>query len=413
MAPKLQQYIDMFGGKHGALEYFGDNHQSLREHLLWQHVFGVRERISERAMDQLKEQCKYFGTSRAILRTSERSDWGGMVDTIPTRKVKLDLKLIDQILEEMRKKLFDPQLLKYAAMENNGYDPEKTTISVSPYIEELTVKDGRRKDKWDKLDNPTDEEEEPKDQDFKGATVTEHPNIQDGLTSDIAFHGEYGDEGPDWFCANNILGEKVFSPWIEAYPRTSLKLLETIRKFRETGALPEDRALQYEFVIHPISKTPLLVQIRDFAQKKPFEMDEYEAKTALFNRLFGIPMRRQELPLNLGLWRDSFLRFEEENPNTPYAHIHESRTNLSLEEFPANMRVYLQNNKPALSHANTRFVKLCLEREGFSTLTDYGVYSNTDGALREMGSKGIRRRTGRLVVQRKKNSFLPKMEIEL
>jgi len=85
METKLQEYIDNLGGKHGAIEYFREHHPELRKYLLWQHVFGIREEVSAQAMAALERECRALGTDQVIVRSSEKSDWPGMVGIMPTK----------------------------------------------------------------------------------------------------------------------------------------------------------------------------------------------------------------------------------------------------------------------------------------------------------------------------------------
>ncbi len=423
MNNSLRSSIDELGGKHGFLEWGRDN--GLSDFLVPQEILTPGEAYSEKVAQRVLRAMEAFGTGEVIVRTSEKSDWEGMVDTMPTEVC--NLRELAEVVEQVREQCFDPDLIAYAETEGSDYDPGRVTVSIAPYIPQ------------------------------PHGTLTEHPN-QPGvslmdifttkpvsldeiiLKSDIPYHifGRYSEgkmvsiSRTDKF---DFQGEKVdeFDLSYASLVKNILQLQLVVRLvnfIREKGIDLDDEALQFEFGFHPKTKQPLLFQSKFFAKKQlsDFQLDEADGFCEEGSRIFGfthpegitLPIAKKEsrseairkgefkfAPRQLKIEGDRIIyvdtgeekKFAEDwmrdhrvekmlaaqgksqelnwvPRNEPYLLAPEWITNqLSLSEIAPNMLGYIPGAKTAgslsLAHQNTRFVQATLKKDGFSILNNF------------------------------------------
>lgn len=283
------------------------------------------ESITPRMRWKISNLCNSFNTQNIILRTTTLgySDFFAMVDITPTIRGRLSdlLMLLDEILTRSR----DDKIYDYALQEGVEYNHHRVGISIAPFLH-----DGS----W---------------------TLTEHPNR------------------PEVQLIDKI--ELSNGRYLHRHGRPqdsqSIKISRLINSIRETGLLSDKRAYQYEGVYHPQTRTPLLTQIRDFADKKTADYDLGSNVSA--DRIFGVtPSDGIVLPIIRRAIREDCI-IEGDNKNTPYIVSPEIISNPLRMLYAKFMQGYMPLSdglppNPSLTHQNTRLVQQALRREGFAMI---------------------------------------------
>ncbi len=315
----------------------------------------------------VKAACREAGTDWVIVRTSERSDWDGMVDTMPTKVIPANLFSLRRVraaIQAVRMQCHHPDLLRYAEVEGNGYDPEKVTVSVTPWVS------------------------------YPHGSVTEHPNIPGRQFVDVCkpSNSGMGAKGLIHRCAGYQDGEYIERSGYVVNTSYGKKGLAVANWARESGDLPEDRAYQFEEV--GMGGYPKLTQVRDFAVVRLADF-RVERKESSMTRNFGVTPPegvvircvRYGVRGDIGKFinglhddADPFMYFATNvgEPLTLVDHVHPL------------MQGYVVNQKSPLSHNNMRFVQAALRAE--NGVAFLGRNRNTDyqGVVRVV-SDGERR----------------------
>ncbi|MFC1751149.1 hypothetical protein ACFL2V_20375 [Pseudomonadota bacterium] len=339
---KLGEAIDELGGKNGVLEHLRDKDPRGEEYLLPRVLIPPGGKWVGPNMLDLADRCDELGVDlKVIVRPSERSDYRGMVDTMLSKVC--DVGRVPIAIDAVRKQCASAGVLEYARREGNDYDPERISISVAPFIPEPYI------------------------------TVTEHPNWEDLLLIDV--RTTYNDGGVKArhkqyiHRAFNYVDGECDSP-SEEHADKGVTLQ---RRVRETGVFPDDRALQYEYVIHPQTQKPMLVQVREFAKKNSQGLYSEMKGLNMKPRNFGVtsPKGVQHKVVKSRFWSEA-MRYELMNPGALYVLATKIITRpLEVADCPVNMRGYITRPRASrsLSHQNTRFVQMCLRHEeGFAAL---------------------------------------------
>lgn len=350
MKATLQQHIREFGGKHGSLLYFRENVEGGVDRVLPFEILAPTENFSWSIRRKVWAACKDFDTDKVIVRTSEQSDWAGMVDTMPTMIAEQSWFGVRSVVDEIRKRCHDPRVLEYARREGNEYDPDRVTVSVAPYL------------------SPA---KHPR------ILVTQHPNRKDARMVDVST--PY-DTTPDHFRHLSFdfdrrgrLSYAYSSDRMRPYAEDGLRLGRWIEG---ADQLPDSQAFQFEGAVFQgaVSPGPKLFQIRQFAEKRfaDFSLDGEKVDEKLM-RNFGItPPEGVHLNVVRVSHRSRFATFEGVHPGVPYLlSVEETSDHLSLADQPLLMKGYFPDFKPALSHQATRLVQIALrDPHGVASLVD-------------------------------------------
>lgn len=370
----LKQYIEEYGGKHGGLLYFRDQVEGGQQRVLPFELLMPGDQFTRENMRGVQAACRESGTDKVIVRTSEQADWAGMVDTMPTvvcEKGWAGLGWgIKRVIEKVRQQCHDPGILEYARREGNGYDPNRVTISVAPYV------------------RPT--------RSTPQMVVTEHPNEKGTNLVDLAWPDAPGSSHFDHSSFDYVDGNNLSYDWnedvSEALAQSALKLQ---RWATEAGVLSGNEAFQFEGGLIPGGRAKLF-QIRHLAERRVanFQLDQNAAGT---RRRFGItPEEGVVLRVARVGERKKFRDFEVQNPGVNYLLGVERTTEpLKITDQPTSMRAYM-GDRAALSHQNTRFVQMSLEDpNGVSAIAvGIGNISNLPKTVRII-SDGVRQRIER------------------
>jgi len=88
MDPRLEKAMDLLGGKIGNLEFLREK-PNFRGRIVPSVSFGMRRRLEAGEKRALALGCEFFETDDVIVRTSDRDDFWGLVDAMPTKIGKL------------------------------------------------------------------------------------------------------------------------------------------------------------------------------------------------------------------------------------------------------------------------------------------------------------------------------------
>lgn len=350
MEAKLKQHIDEFGGKNGSLLYFREYVAGGADRVLPLEILAPGENFSWSTRRKVWAACKDFDTDKVIIRASERSDWAGMVDTMPTMIAEQSWLGVRKVVDEIRRKCHDPRILEYARREGNGYDPDRVTISVAPYL------------------SP---EKHPR------TLVTQHPNRKDARMVDVSTPYElqqnYFRHLSFDFDRRGRLSYRYQGAGMQPYAEDGLKLSRWIE---DADQLPSSQAFQFEGAVFQgkISPGPKLFQIRQFAEKRfaNFALDGGKGESKLM-RNFGVtPPEGIQLKVVRAKNRGQFAAFEAAHPEVPYLlSLKNTSDNLTFGDQPLSMKGYFPDCKPALSHQATRLVQIALrDPHGVASLVD-------------------------------------------
>jgi len=335
--------------------------------------FGMRRRLQAGEKHALALGCEFFETDEVIVRTSDRDDFWGLVDALPTKIGKLTD--VDELVKEVREKCRDPRIVDYSRKERGFYDPKRVTTSVAPLIK------GPR------------------------GLVTEHPNLP-GVTCVDLVYGDTEGHGGDAHSSEashvsvDFLDDSPLYVYGEAKDLSKEVLnqardgLAMSRLVRGSDSYSDSVALQAEYGLW--KGYSFLFQVKGFAYRRDTKRSSEEIRE-VFDREEGMKIEtgrrgfrnfgitKEEglvLPCVRGEHRQAFRSFEEKRPGVPYAFhlgLDGLTAPLRIEDLPERMRAYLPMPKPPLSHQNTRLAQSCLKKGGVAFLNNPSVME-CDGA---------------------------------
>lgn len=330
MDKKLEDYIGRYGGKHGGLQYVRELKDGVGTPNF--EILDAGQSLSSEVRRAVDAACKEAGTDKVIIRTSEPSDWDGMVDVMPTEIGNNSWLSLQWNLALVRRLAARDAVIKYAANEGFVYDPNRVTVSIAPYVCEVTKSSPR-------------------------CTYTQHPNLEKRVQVDVTSPSTTGiglQHEPRWFRTDNPArraeaGDKFFN---------------FIDKLHTGDFLDENEAYQFEGGIDKKGE-PVLFQIRKFA-------DKVNGVACCNTQFVGDATLDLQVPVCYVENRSDFARFERSNPGVQYMlSLWHARDPLSVSDQPSGMVGYSVNYSfPALAHQNTRLVKMALKRGGFVYLND-------------------------------------------
>jgi len=368
MVGSLAENIERYGGKHGGLLHFRENVEGGRDVVPPFELLDPGQRFSWGTRRSVWAACRDADADRVIIRTSEQSDWKGMVDTMPTVTCEKGSLSIMMAIAKVRKQCEDQKLLRYAENEGNEYDPGRVTVSIAPYF--------------------------PATGQSPRILATQHPSVEgvnliDVIVPSSAFLDWPENHSYD-FDEKNNLAHVYFGTSQQSYAAKALALSRIIES---TGELPKDEAFQFEGGI--VKGNPMLFQIRQFADRRKADFQLDQARNSQL-RDFGVtPKEGVVLEVVRVETRDQFAAFEANNPGVKYLLVLERATNkLALTDQPKNMSGYMIKVKPALSHQATRLVQMSLRNpHGVASLFSADKMTKLqDGSKVRIIADGIRQR---------------------
>src|SRR3989338_2312193 len=233
---------------------------------------------------------------------------------------------------------FKPEPQRRARRRVFHYDPDRVSLTVAPFIDGLN------------------------------GTATEHPNRRNTMLID-AMGDERASDTID-ICDGKMAELMILM--LLSRNRVS-QIVRMCEEVRETGLFDDDTALQHEFKMHPQSGNPLLVQSKDFAKRDERTFDiSHPAHAGRNLRVFGVtPQEGLDLPIIRSQFRSEAIRRGDDS-KSEYILAPEVTSNpLYLWDYPEHMRAYIPGSSrgsQTLVHQNTRFVQLCLRRNGTAIL---------------------------------------------
>ena len=366
MDQKLREHIDEFGGKNGALVYLRGLTRG-GDYVLPMEVLKSGDSYTGETHRGVKAACKEVGSDRVIVRTSEPTDFQGMVDAMPTEVVEMgwfSRGRIAKVIEQVRQRCTHPDVLKYAEVEGFGYDPQRVTVSVTPFSG------------------------------YPHGLVTEHPN-QDGVRLVDEWEPYGGNFGDKNVSADFVNGNMAYAYMGQYNFKKYLAVQEWIR---ESGVLDSDMA--YQFECGSGQSNPVLFQVREFAKRAKANFEVAHSRSGNIHRVFGIT---PEEGIEVVVARERSRRMLYENVLPEISDTQpfilapdQTHSRLLIDEIPdRRMLGYTTKDKPALSHQATRFVQAALRhRHGFAQLMDLDFYERYRYGLPKVRviSDGVRQR---------------------
>lgn len=288
---------------------------------------------SKKEISKIKQQCKFFWTYIAIVRTTEKSDILWMVDTMPTT-----LSYVDQLqetianiqrcilLNDEHKTTSKDFLTKYSIEEWSWFIPKETHITVAPYIMWII------------------------------SVLTRHPN-------------------QNWIILNDRIINSLRGIHKSAYEingKLSIPLLEIEWK----NILPENIAYQVEWIHDEIRKKFWLLQIRKFAQKKisNYKIHQHQPWTHTSQRNFWVtPKSGILLPIVYSNNRNQAIELWKKLSKAPwYVLSWYNHSWLKWEQHPWKWQIWYFPEiaiwNYALTHNNTRFIQNALRSDNWFAL---------------------------------------------
>ena len=346
MDKKLRDHIDELGGKNGALVYLRELTRG-GDYVLPFEVLKAGDPYTSGTHRGVKAACREVGSDRVIVRTSEPTDFRGMVDAMPTEVVEmgwLSRHSIAKVIEQVRQRCAHPDVLKYAAVEGFGYDPKRVSVSVTPFSG------------------------------YPHGLITEHPN-QDGVRL-VDQWEPYGGDFGNCNVSADFSGDRMAYRY--SVTREFEKYLPVQEWIRDSGVLDPDMA--YQFECGSGGRNPILFQVREFARKVKANFRVKNPKSVYMHRTFGVTPE-EGIELVVARERSRRLLYEEVLPKLPQMQPFllapdNTHSRLLIDESPApGLLGYATRDKPALSHQATRFVQAALRHQhGVAQLMDLRFY---------------------------------------
>lgn len=294
MNNSLGQYISQFGGKHGGLLFAKEYGVAVPNSVVWKRWDTIN-------FDQIKQVCREAQqrNGKIIIRTSVPDDWRGIIDQMPTKLYSISrmneadfMKTVMAGIAEVEQFLDDDEtyVKEHAVLENTQYDAKSATLSISPYYGDVT------------------------------GMITEHPNFSDGLLVDVRQTGGQDDEHrrSEFFQWKRVDNPEISDVHLNDYELWQINLLrynaEKIRQsVRELG-IDDDMTYQFECCWDHTTNQPILLQIREFTQRKTLQLDNWVVPNLRY--FMGNNGGKITLPLVVGSYLDDFDTQEQ-----PYAGI--------------------------------------------------------------------------------------------
>ncbi|OGJ47565.1 hypothetical protein A2344_02430 [Candidatus Peregrinibacteria bacterium RIFOXYB12_FULL_41_12] len=339
MDGKLREHIEEYGGKHGALVYLREQVDGGGKYVLPLEVLKDGDAYTGENHRAVKAACKEVGSDRVIIRTSEPTDFQGMVDAMPTRVVDaggwFSRGRIAKVIEQVRQRCAHPDVLRYAEVEGFGYDPKRVSVSVTPFSG------------------------------YPHGLVTEHPN-QDGVRLVDQFT-PYGDSDTafDHNAADFLDDELVYKYRCD---RGFKRFLPVQKWLRESGVL--DSNIAYQFECGSGGRNPILFQVREFARRASANFEVDGRSNIRIRRVFGVTpedgvlvdvSHGRKVPNDAG---DDQLFALVVGYNSSLLEMHQVADPRIAGYFGGG------RSNSALSHQTTRFVQAALRHEhGFADVS--------------------------------------------
>lgn len=346
----LHHKVDSYGSKIGVpIALRGTPAQ---KYCVEDEVVEPSKELTVEQFQRVEQLCARYKTRKVLIRPTERSDWRGMVDVFRSPTCEVSLQAINTLIGEVREHCRLVWVQDYLAAEhamlgdNKPYNADNVHIQVVPRIREP----------W--------------------GMVTEHPNYEDVYLIDVTGEESFDVQPIDSYdivrgTVNNRGGK------METF---GLKdqlgdLVQMVRNIRETGELDDDVAHQFEFGIDPSTKQPLQFQIRDLATRRNNANEPQIAERSYNDRIRNFGSFDGSLVVQRGTYRYLATNAGEDQGQDYVMAPEEITDPLSNDfRFPSHLRGFVPNSwnyrKQSLIHQNTRFVQICLRRDGFAILSD-------------------------------------------
>jgi hypothetical protein len=346
MDAELAKSIEELGGKNGVIQVL-KGMPSISDYIPKQVIISPGRDYDAKIMEGVQR----LPGNRFIVRTSEKSDYRGMVDVMPTQ-ICLSHE-IERTVAAVRARCGNVVISQYAEKEGLHYSPDNVSISIAPFINEMSF------------------------------TLTEHPNQDNVILLDV--YQTHNDPGVVGFTVTetfDIVNRQISTEGLDDNKiirdiRAIQKMIRLLFAIRELGIFPEDRALQIEGGVGLSAGKIYLYQVRDFAERKTADFDLRD-NWGHSSRVFGITSPEGlNLPVSKGSFRfQAMLDGDEKYKDSGYVLAPENITSsLLISEQPEYMISYIPGGyslgSRSLAHQNTRFVKQTLEKGGFSILGPY------------------------------------------
>lgn len=325
-------------------------HVSLRRYLPEQLNFGIHH-VPANLQNEVRNLIRRVG-AKVIVRTTNRQDWKGLVDAMPTQVSEIEF--INQTVNRAKKIcLTDKDFLAYANAEaaelEVDFDPNATNFVFQEYF--------------------------PTSPDSPGFTFTEHPNQSDVSLVDFMFENDRGGIHHGYFDLQGGIVKRTFgnATFAQAFQPKIELVQNMITDIRETGEFDPLKALQYEGGI--VDGQPKLYQVREFADIKMSDKQSFEDGNSVNYRNFGIVNGITTTRLTTDCIND-YLSLDSKDGEYIFE-VFSGDGRVLPKGFPSKMKGFIFHGITAMSHKNTRFVQAVLRRGGFASLIDDRFGSKT------------------------------------
>jgi len=368
MNSAFRENIKAYGWKHGGLVSLQDN--GFGDRVPSHHLLNYWDSLTNKQRQEFSSWESKYNTNTLIIRTSHFWDWEGLIDVMPTYK-GVHQGNIDQMLENIQKKLHDPRLIEYAKNEWIDFRPEDCTISIAPFLGEGIT------------------------------TTTEHPNTPHRLfmIDDCELFSDYNVVPYHFFTAKDIpldsiskgvrtdidsiyekiIWDKDITLQLESQKTERGGLLSTIyqiRKFVNRDVHSLYRTYRQEKYVSPQDRI-FWTTSKEWTEetlKKSLSMNPQYSKEEFirqepYNTDWGERMPIVKVCKNTDIlsWLEYCSDFESRNPEIPYIWFQASHYDTLNEESnfnqAKNIWIYFWiSSTPALSHGHTRNIQQALKK---------------------------------------------------
>lgn len=347
----LHNNVEKYGSKVGVSITLRDT--PAQKYCIDDVVVDPNQELTKAQFQKLEQLCTQFRTRNVLIRPTERCDWKGMVDVFQSPTCKVSLPAINDLISQVRKHYQQDWVKNYLAAERNmlgdatPYNPDNVHIQVVPKIREP----------W--------------------GLITEHPNYDDVYLVDVTGEEQWDVQPIDSYdIVKGVVNSRGGKQQTFGIQDKLPDIVRMVQDIRETGELDDDVAHQFEFGIDPTTKQPLQFQIRDFARRANYSNEPqieswrpWDDQIRVFGSFDGsLIVQKTQIR--------STATYNGEKSGQDYVLSPESITApLKYDpQFPSHMRGFIPNSwnhrQQALIHQNTRFVQICLRRDGFAVLND-------------------------------------------